>query len=636
MRSRSVSTAGHLALGSLLGAFTGALAGCIELLALAGETRADLLLAALDQVVFVYTLTGATGGFLIAAAISIINRSPVEPVVVASRTTGILAGVTLAGYLSLLATYRLGMPLLKLSNLAAYLGSLAAGWFVARIVSRALVPAFSFVQQNKKNFGSARMMVILVAATVLVYAATWVGIDIRGQKTIGARTSPGSSSSDSPNIVFLLIDTLRADHLPTYGYHRNTAPTLAALAKRGRIYENMYANSSDTRPSVATLFSSLYPSSHNTNTQREALPKKILTLAETLRAAGYTTLGISANPQVSPIFGYSQGFDAFRGTNDISPFRMTMLGSLGVELLGQRRFADLVGERAPIVRRADAITDGALDLVRRRTQSVPTFLYVHYIDPHAPYSPPSPYDTAFEADTNPSRGDAPSEADRAIALYDGEILFTDTEIARLFDGLEEEHVTDNAIIVVTSDHGEEFQEHGAYGHSRTLYEEVLHVPFLLVWPGHVEHGSTSSSMVSLIDVMPTLLGLINLQCPEHCQGVEFAGGDDEIDHTASDTLFAQLLIDRFSLEMIRSNDMKYIRHLRGPHKGRDELYDLRVDPAEQADLTDHEDPRVEPLRAAIDRMGDATRSVGRNIGVRRPGHIDDTTLEALRALGYIE
>ena len=160
------------------------------------------------------------------------------------------------------------------------------------------------------------------------------------------------------------------------------------------------------------------------------------------------------------------------------------------------------------------------------------------------------------------------------------------------------------------------------------------MPFFLVWPGRISPGSVSIRAVGLVDVMPTLLDLIGLDAPKQCQGAVFIGPTAaQSDHAE---LIGQLIGDRFSLGMIRIRDSKFIRCDRGPSAGREELYDLRHDPREQTNLVNDEVSRVASLRVALDRIEELTRGAASQIGTREAGRVDETTLEALRALGYLE
>ena len=278
------------------------------------------------------------------------------------------------------------------------------------------------------------------------------------------------------------------------------------------------------------------------------------------------------------------------------------------------------------------------------------FLYVHYIDPHWPYTPPSPFDQAFDHRSDPpirGGGIKPTQlvsskedqewVGRTIDQYDGEILFTDQHVGRLLKGLEELDILDNALVIVTADHGEEFREHGKTGHSKTLYEEVLHVPFLLYWPGRVTPGSTYDEMVGLVDVMPTILTFLGLEPPAESQGFSFAPRlAEQTESNPAKKLFAQLIGDRLSLEMVRNHRYKFIRHVRGHQEGLEEFYDLKQDPLERNSLVLQGSPEMTAWRLELDAFNKFATRAASQTPEEQVQKLDSDTERALRALGYIK
>ncbi len=410
-----------------------------------------------------------------------------------------------------------------------------------------------------------------------------------------ALQSPSTPSSkeiidadrDRPNVVLILVDTLRADHLSVYGYSRRTTPNLEEFARRAVVFTQASAASSWTKPSVATIFSSLYPVAHKTLSNLDYLSGSVLTLAEALRDSGYVTLGVTANPLIAPTFGFTQGFLDFSTPETVSPFRLTTAGRLATRLSNRLRAAErrdheseplrgdqmegksevkkqaadrepsvlarslrstirrvtsqvaevAFGEKVGALPPGDGITDIALRMAERNQDAGPVFLYVHYIDPHDPYSPPAPYDDAFNQHADSplrqpgvdarSLGATPEDQDwigRSVDLYDGEVLFVDHQIGRLLGGLEDLGLLDDAVVIVTSDHGEEFLDHGGIEHGRTLYEEVLRVPLLMRLPNVATPGLVYDQPVGLIDLMPTILELAKVEKqPLPMQGRNFVG-----------------------------------------------------------------------------------------------------------------
>ena len=287
------------------------------------------------------------------------------------------------------------------------------------------------------------------------------------------------------NVVVVVVDTLRQDHLATYGYARDTAPFLDSLARQGVTLDGI-SPSSWTKPAAASILTGLHPVTHQAIDRQDRLPEPAVTLAEILRREGYRTFAASANGWVSPAFGFEQGFDEF-----------------------------LLNEQMNI--RARELNRELLPRLLQLQE--PFFLYVHYIDPHVPYAPA----TDWRGDSMPAAlapvlpgdladtdalGRSPQFRQRAIDLYDGEIRGADGGVAELVGALRERGLADRTLLVVTSDHGEEFEEHGRMSHGQTLYDEVLRVPLIFHGPGL--YPGARLGVASLADIVPTVVDLVGL------------------------------------------------------------------------------------------------------------------------------
>jgi arylsulfatase len=288
----------------------------------------------------------------------------------------------------------------------------------------------------------------------------------------------------------LLLDTTRADHIGALGYERDTTPNIDRFARENVLFTRAFTEAPWTPPSVATLFCGLWASSHGmipataTGKTSLRLDDSLSTMAELLKSAGYHTAAVSANPWISAEFGYAQGFDAFT-----------------------------VNGKAP----ADEITDAGLAKVDELAREhEPFFLYLHYLDPHMPYKPPAEHDV-FHGPLEHAHYNA--QMLKSINPYDGEIHYLDASIGKLFDGLRAKHLYDELVIVLLADHGEQFGEHGYAGHGWQLYDEELRVP-LIVKPSRVEHGRTSDRVVSILDVLPTVLARAGISKPRGLPGID--------------------------------------------------------------------------------------------------------------------
>jgi len=341
-------------------------------------------------------------------------------------------------------------------------------------------------------------------------AGWWLG----GHRGDGSRPPYGGH----PNIVLVVIDTLRADHLGGYGYTRPTSRHLDALAADGVRFAQAVTVAPTTFPSVSSLLTSISPLAFHSPAARNAgIPPEHVTLAEVFRMHGYRTAAVSGNPivrrQPQGDGGFDQGFDTFD------------------EQCSAPSLTEVAPHSAPcITRRAVAALD---DLGRG-----PFFLYVHYLDPHHPYAPPlesNRFTSAYTGRwyikrglTGPimwwlyQDGEDPGIGARDIEhlrdLYDGEIASVDADLARLLDAFDRRGLRDDTLFVLTSDHGESLMEHRHMGHGASLYETELHVPLIFHWRRRWSGTTVRPELVCTTDIMPTILALAGLPAPESTQG----------------------------------------------------------------------------------------------------------------------
>lgn len=307
-----------------------------------------------------------------------------------------------------------------------------------------------------------------------------------------------------PDVVMYVVDTLRADALGCYRGEPGRTPHFDRVASEGARFARAYANSSWTRPSVASLLTGHYPRTHGANGRFDRLRSDLPTLPEVLRKHGYETVGIVANPNLASTFGFRRGFDHFlelyEPVDQVRPI-----------------------EPQELLVPAERVVDIALEWWRKPRQR-PLFLFVFSIDPHAPYTPPPPFDRMYDSEYTGNfdgsfeslfrlaiagkRAD-PRDLRHVRALYDGEVAYADHHFGRLLAELDRSPPARAPILVVTADHGEEFLEHGKLDHGQTLYEEVVRIPLLLRWPGRIA-PHTSDVPVSLVELFPTLLGLLGI------------------------------------------------------------------------------------------------------------------------------
>ena len=318
------------------------------------------------------------------------------------------------------------------------------------------------------------------------------------------------SRSPVPSLLLITIDTLRADHLPAYGYHRPTAPQVEALAARGITLDRVIATIPETGPSFASLLTGRWPAALGIRGNGRPLEKGIPTLATILSAAGYGTAAfVSGFPLVARLCGLERGFDLY---DDDMP--------------------DPRGTVEHVQRFAPHTTEAAVTWLEGQGEN-PFFLWVHYYDVHGDYAPGPPYDSLFAsgpwgarlaADDIPAyqRHGADTAAGSYIDRYDGEIRKVDDQIARLLQQLGSMGLTDSTLVVITADHGESLTEHGYYfDHGNELYEPSLRVPLVMAGPGVPADGLRIPETARLPDLMPTLLELLGKPVPEGIAGVSF-------------------------------------------------------------------------------------------------------------------
>jgi arylsulfatase len=457
-------------------------------------------------------------------------------------------------------------------------------------------------------------IVTLVAAALLV-AATLVP---------GRFAVPSAASIESPRLIVLVtIDALRADHLGVYGYSRPTSPHIDAFARESIVVEHAIAQAPYTKASIASLMTGLYPTAHKTFTTAanivdtmdgrvdgprggtDVLPESVTTLAEALNARGYETAALTTNPFLIRDFGFAQGFDHF-------------------EFMSAEGFAA-----------ADDVLAQAMDLIERHEQ--PLFLWVHLMEPHSPYSPAVRFDRALPR-LVPAR---PIPEDFAIpdylapggsrdarfyeTAYEHEIRNVDAAVGEFLGSLRKTRAWRDTTVVLTSDHGEEFFEHGGLEHNRTLHDELIRVPLIIRVPGL--DARYVASQAQLVDVMPTLVAIAGGEPARGIHGHDLAPmlrGKREGEEPA----YSEIVGQQYA---VRTREWKLVA---GPGDER-ALYALTRDPGEQHNLAPVHTRQVAAMEHVLERMVASAVKAGRRItGSTAP--VDPATRRRLEALGYLQ
>lgn len=442
-------------------------------------------------------------------------------------------------------------------------------------------------------------------------------------------------------VVIVMIDTLRADILGAYGSARGLTPHLDAFANQAVVFANAYGSSSWTRSSVASMLSGRYPTSHTALGKLDILPDEVLLLPEILESNAPTwSFGITTNANTSAGIGFGQGYDHYGPV-------------LGAE---KRRYPqDQIG-LVP----GEAVSGHALELFKDERQAGvdTTFAFIQYIDPHDPYFPnpefmPGPVP---DGEYSGSRRDidamvaagkkarTQNNIARLRYLYDGEVAYNDHAFGELIDGLKRMGLYDEALIIVVSDHGEAFWEHGKRGHGKSLYEEEIRVPFMIKLPG-MEPPSTLriEQAVSVVDITPTILDAMKIVPSEEIEGrsllplINGLAREERLEY-----VFAELhFFENKSVTTIRHDTLKLLAtywHKRKANKVVLELFDLEGDPLETSNLIDDNNyahARNELVGALSAWESDVLDWALDSQRVKLED-MDDEIVDELKGLGYIK
>lgn len=491
--------------------------------------------------------------------------------------------------------------------------------------------------------GRSQAGLVLLAFTVCgSLIMSFVG-PLSFENSPGAGASPGDKIGavagpdivgERPNILWIVMDTVRADHLSSYGYRRDTSPNIDRIASEGILFENTISAAPWTLPSHASMFTGMFPSKHGADVEHLWLDDEFDTIAEVLRSYGYQTFGYTNNSHAGPLTNANQGFDAF----EVTSYGKVEAGSeLSDHLMIydlRRRIRDLL-----LIKRTFFVDKGAHranQFVKRwitdsSSDPAPFFVFINYMEAHAPWSPPKDFLAPYVGDAKP--GDvlrlAPLDIYEHVfgqvkvdehgfklhrALYDGEISYMDFKMGELFDYLREQDILDNTILIITSDHGENFGEHGLAGHFLDVNDPLIRVPLIIRYPGLVGAGVRVDEQVQLTDIFPTILDLLDIDWDglTELQGrslVREREGDEAsfavaeygmnhfeavraVDYTRSYDVTT--IIRR--LKTVRTDEFKYV----WTSDGRDELYEISQDPGELNNLIASEPEKAQEMKDLLD------------------------------------
>ena len=437
-----------------------------------------------------------------------------------------------------------------------------------------------------------------------------------------------SPPPERPSIIFIMVDTLRADYLGSYGFLGDISPSLDRLAAESVVFENALTQAPWTKPAIASLFTSTYPRVHkltdHDRNAREQLVTGILadeftTLAESLSQAGYRTAAFVANPWVAKQHGFAQGFDVFDDRH--------------------------AGRSLP----ADVILRLALDWLADQPDTQPFFLYLHFMDVHDPYDAPGVDMSALRG--SPSLGrerrlatpalsymttlDATAEQRQSLAFwrtrYAANVRNFDRRLSFFLDSFAHSDRLDASYVVVTSDHGEELYEHGFWTHGFSLHHHQIHVPLIIRQPHGHGGGRRVPGLVELIDLMPTLLEVAGVSVPPLAQGTDLTPLLTNSGAAATAASFASAVRGKPSLYGLRTERYSLIVNFDDDSQTR--LFDLEDDPGEQRNIARHEPRLAGELRQRLERhVAEQDRQTAPQL---ESMSVPEDMRKQLEALGYL-
>ena len=592
-----------------------------------------------------FGLVLAAAGLVAGAALGLVGRQTSRPAT-AAFAWGLCAALSVMGYG--LQRYPGGSPLLI--GVLALLAGAGAGWL-------------AWLLSKGTPFRSAgRWMLIVAGAGLAVLLAVAIArLTVRDWQVFNPRITGQSATAEHPNIVLIVIDALRADRLGVYGNQPSPSPRIDQLAGQGLVFRQAISQGNATPTAVQSFLTSLYPTELGAGSGlgRVIDPERV-TLAEALQAGGYRTQAYVGNGHLAMTAGYAQGFDGYERPRPGRPYDLDRLRDETVVAGLACRYAPALCrlfERAngllfdpPILMEDEGarINTRALRFIRLHREEQ-FFLWLHYMEPHALYSPSQPFGTGMAQGPLPSE-DAlrawlpsrkaqhivigPAELATLWALYDGEVQDVDRLVGEVWDQIVAQGLADRTLLVITADHGDEFDDHGDYEHGQSLYQEVVRVPLIFVGPQVAGPGRSVDMPVPMLDLLPTLVDAAGAPLPELVHGESLlpvlAGGEP-----AEREFYSQNRVNRtqYAEDALFQGYTKLIYTF---VRDQIELYDLRTDPGEQHNLAAADSERAAALRQKL-RAWEVSvvktwASLPKSGAVSE--EVDQATQNALKNIGY--
>ena len=518
--------------------------------------------------------------------------------------------------------------------------------------------------KSRKDWRWLAIGLVFLAAGVglwrmAVYKMTDVSIDREYER----------NTDSPPNIIFIVVDALRADHLSLYGYERDTTPNIDAHSSGGVVFKNAWAASSWTKPSAASYLTGLFPGMHGIGDFFDMLSDELETMPEILGVSGYYSKAISTNNNVSADYNYDQGFNDFKFIRGhdykqlLFPHPL-LAGRFPILLENAYRWGLVDGN----ILYGDASTlNRSVIPWLKLNHDKQFFLYLHYMEPHYPYYPIRPnYSKGLRLTLNDLRTirdtrraslkdlekrsllaadeRRKSLVETVINRYDDEIAEADRRVEELFEVFDELKLWENSLIIFTSDHGEEFFDHGMGDHGNTMYNEVIHIPLVIFFPQGEYAGAIISEQVHLIDLMPTIFDYTGIFCEFNMNGASLMpllAGDEARFINNRGHYFGEVEVFREELPWERvyamsKDNFKLIKTLYKDAEYGIELYDIEADPCEKSNLADLHPELTEELLSELEAYIAFCDSLGIQSTEFDEAGLSEENRKRLRALGYIK
>ena len=663
----------RIALGLAGGLLAGALVGLGEAMYILGGASTGEYGALLYATVL-YGILGACGGMGFGAGfwvLSLLKLKLVNHRVFALSFLGILCGMGLVitRYVANKAIYfEQGVPMKGMLVILAIYGFIGLiGIWLGRIM---------LTQTPFKILTTPRGTITAYGGLLLLTAVFSFSPDQSARSGVLSPDRPADEALlERPNMLLIMIDTLRADHVGTYGFPEPISPNMDALAEESVLFEKAYASASWTRASTASLFTAMSPSAHSCDVKVAMLPDDVTTIAEVLKGQGYVTAGLPNNIHVTRSFNFQQGFDWFDyqapdyiagATESSSQLSMyNVVRKLRDKLVGGKKRVE------DYYQPADFVFGNAQKFISANKDKR-WFTFVHLMEPHDPY-----FERPFtgEGIGRAEMPNPPPELEGEMRkAYQQEITWMDNEIGKFLDWIKAEGLYDDTVVVVTADHGEEFLEHGGWWHGTTLYEEQIHVPLIVKladgqWggtrvPWQVRQMDTAATLAALSGAMlpmewqgddlfeedfDGLVSVLNAEAPAVTDDDGEAGEVNEADidalppvptREALSKQRARIVLAEENLEgnvltSVIADGYKYIRANEGNPRGlaTEEMYALGPDPGEQNNLVGKDGKTQTELSNLLKDQLQAAMSV-KVEGQTAEITVDDC--ERMAALGYID